>query len=357
MGNDRDLSQSLQTVVMDAVSHNRPLQLVGQGSKAFYGREPSGEVLSLAEHRGIIGYEPTELVITARSGTPLDEVEEVLREQGQMLPFEPPHFDGKGTIGGAIAAGLSGPRRPWGGAPRDQLLGIRLLDGQGRILKFGGQVMKNVAGYDLSRLMAGAMGTLGILLEVSVKVLPKPPVEHTLGFSAAPQQAGALLHKMVIEGVPVTASYTQGDGHKVRVACSEQRLEQIRKGYGLEVITEQHSGFWRSLRDQTHDYFDQQRPLWRLSLPTAADIDIDISDRMLTEWAGGLRWLATDRPAAEIRSMVQRQAGHATLFRHGDRSGEIFHPLHPRVAEIQGKLKQVFDPQGIFNPGRHYAEY
>jgi glycolate oxidase FAD binding subunit len=328
---------------------------VGQGSKAFYGREPTGDPLSLAEHRGIISYEPTELVITARSGTPLDEIEETLREQGQMLPFEPPHFDGKGTIGGAIAAGLGGPRRPWGGAPRDQLLGIKMLDGRGRILKFGGQVMKNVAGYDLSRLMAGAMGTLGILLEVSVKVLPKPPVEHTLGFSAAPQQAWSLLHKMVIEGVPVTASYSLEDSHKVRVACSEQRLEQIQKSYGLEVISEQQSGLWRSLRDQTHDYFHQQPPLWRLSLPAAADIDI--TDQMLSEWAGALRWLATQRPAAEIRSLVEKQAGHATLFRYGDRSGEIFHPLHPRIAEIQRKLKQVFDPQGIFNPGRHYAEY
>jgi glycolate oxidase FAD binding subunit len=340
---------------MDAAGNSRSIQLVGQGSKTFYGREPAGEPLSLAEHRGIISYEPTELVITARSGTPLDEIEAALREQGQMLPFEPPHFDGKGTIGGAIAAGLSGPRRPWSGSPRDHLLGIKLLDGRGRILKFGGQVMKNVAGYDLSRLMAGAMGTLGILLEVSVKVLPKPPMEHTLGFSAAPQQARSLLHKMVIEGVPVSASYSLEDTHKVRVACSAKRLEQVRNRYGLDEVTEQQSAFWLSLRDQTHDYFHQQRPLWRLSLPAAADIDI--GDRLLTEWAGGLRWLATQRPADEIRLLVEKQAGHATLFRHGDRSGEIFHPLHPRIAELQRKLKQVFDPEGIFNPGRHYAEY
>jgi glycolate oxidase FAD binding subunit len=354
MSHGHDCSQSLQTAVMDAARNTRSLQLVGHGSKAFYGRELAGELLSIAEHRGITSYEPTELVITARSGTPLEEIEDKLQAQGQMLPFEPPHFDGKGTLGGAMAAGLSGPRRPWGGAPRDQLLGIKLLDGQGRILKFGGQVMKNVAGYDLSRLMAGAMGTLGILLEVSVKVLPKPPVEHTLEFSAMPLKARSLLHKMVIDGVPISASYSLEDEHMVRVACPPQRLVQICSSYGLKQARDQ-TEFWLNLRDQRHDFFNQQLPLWRLSLPPGADLDIP--DRMLVEWAGGLRWVATERPAAEIRSLAEKYGGHAILFRNGERSGEIFHPLHPRIAEIQKRLKQVFDPQGIFNPGRHYAAY
>jgi glycolate oxidase FAD binding subunit len=354
MSNDRDCSQSLQTAVRDAARNSRPLQLVGQGSKAFYGREPAGESLSLAEHRGIVSYEPTELVITARSGTPLQEIEDALLEQGQMLPFEPPHFDGKGSIGGAIAAGLSGPRRPWGGAPRDLLLGVKLLDGRGRILNFGGQVMKNVAGYDLSRLMAGAMGTLGILLEVSIKVLPKPPQEHTLTFSAKQAAAWPLLHKMLIEGIPVTATYSLGEHHRVRIACTAQRLQHIQTSYGLD-ISDQQTDFWRGLRDQNHDFFKQQVPLWRLVLPPAADLDM--ADPMLYEWSGGLRWLATQRPAKEIRALVENKAGHAILFRNGDRSGEIFHPLHPRIADIQKKLKQVFDPEGIFNPGRHYADY
>jgi glycolate oxidase FAD binding subunit len=354
MGHDRDRSQALQTAVTDAVRDARPLQLVGQGSKGFYGRQPSGESLSLADHRGIISYEPTELVITARSGTPLQEIEEALLEQGQMLPFEPPHFDGKGTIGGAVAAGLSGPRRPWGGAPRDLLLGVKLLDGQGRMLNFGGQVMKNVAGYDLSRLMAGAMGTLGILLEVSIKVLPKPPREYTLSFSAEQTAAWSRLHKMLIEGIPITASYSLGEHHRVRVACTPERLPHIQTDYDLD-ISERQTGFWQSLRDQDHDFFKQQGPLWRLSLPPAAVLDI--AEPMLYEWSGGLRWLATQRPAKEIRSLVEHQAGHAILFRNGDRSGEIFHPLHPRIAAIQKQLKQVFDPAGIINPGRHYGDY
>jgi glycolate oxidase FAD binding subunit len=349
-----DCGESLRTAVLDAARKGRPLQLLGHGSKAFYGRKALGEPLTLKEHSGIVSYEPTELVITARGGTPLREIEDVLDEKGQMLPFEPPSFDGKGTIGGAIAAGLSGPRRPWGGAPRDLLLGVKLLDGQGRTLRFGGQVMKNVAGYDLSRLMAGAMGTLGILLEVSIKVLPKPPQEHTLGFSAEPGAAWPLLHKMLIEGVPLTATCSLGEQHRVRIASSTQRLLRIRERYGLEEFGHQ-TEFWQDLRDQRHDFFKQPGQLWRLSLPPAAVLDVE--ERMLCEWAGGLRWLVSPRPGPEIRSLVEKKAGHAILFRNGDRSGDIFHPLQPRVAEIQKKLKQVFDPGGIFNPGRHYGDY
>ncbi|MBT3059182.1 MAG: glycolate oxidase subunit GlcE [Candidatus Thiodiazotropha sp.] len=355
MAADRDCSETLRRAVLDAAGESRPLQLMGHGSKAFYGRACLGDPLSLAEHSGIISYEPTELVITARGGTALKEIEDALREKGQMLPFEPPQFDGKGTIGGAIASGLSGPRRPWGGAPRDLLLGMKLLDGRGQILRFGGQVMKNVAGYDLSRLMAGAMGTLGILLEVSIKVLPKPPQEHTLMLSAGDWAAARpLLHKMLIEGVPVTASYSQGEQHKLRLACSQQRVEQIVQRYGVEAVDHQ-VDFWRALRDQQLDYFTQKEPLWRLSIPPAADIDS--KEQMLYEWSGGVRWLFSARPGSEIRSRVENAGGHAILFRNGDRSGEIFHPLHPRLAAMQKGLKQVFDPEGIFNPGRHYPDY
>ncbi|MBT2988770.1 MAG: glycolate oxidase subunit GlcE [Candidatus Thiodiazotropha sp. (ex Ctena orbiculata)] len=355
MAGDRDCSESLRTAVLDAAGESRPLQLLGHGSKAFYGRENVGDPLSLAEHSGIISYEPTELVITARGGTPLKEIEDALREKGQMLPFEPPQFDGKGTIGGAIASGLSGPRRPWGGAPRDLLLGMKLLDGRGQILRFGGQVMKNVAGYDLSRLMAGAMGTLGVLLEVSIKVLPKPPQEHTLMLSAGDcSVTWPLLHKMLIEGIPVTASYSQGEQHKLRVACSPQRVKQIVQRYAVEAVDDQ-DAFWRALRDQQLDYFKQKDPLWRLSIPPAANIDDE--EQILCEWSGGLRWLFSQRPGSEIRTLVEKVGGHAILFRNGDRSGEIFHPLHPRLADLQIGLKQVFDPEGIFNPGRHYPDY
>ncbi|MCU7904794.1 MAG: glycolate oxidase subunit GlcE [Candidatus Thiodiazotropha sp. (ex Epidulcina cf. delphinae)] len=354
MASDRDISRQLQASVLDAHHSTRHLQLIGSGSKRFYGREAKGEILSLSAHSGIVGYEPTELVITARAGTPLEEIEQALTEKGQMLPFEPPRFSGGGTIGGAIAAGLSGPRRPWGGAPRDLLLGIKLLDGQGRILNFGGQVMKNVAGYDLSRLMAGALGTLGILLEVSVKVLPKPPQEHTLTFYSEDHNTWTLIRDILGKAIPVTATYSRGNRHKLRLACNKHRLKRIQTECGLETVDHQEE-FWQALRDQELDFFQRKAPLWRISLPPAARLGL--ADETLNEWSNALRWLVSEKPGEEIRTLVERQAGHAVLFRNGDRTGERFHPLQPRVAEIQRKLKQVFDPKGIFNPGRHYPHY
>ncbi|MEW8274609.1 MAG: glycolate oxidase subunit GlcE [Candidatus Thiodiazotropha taylori] len=355
MSGDQDQSSQLQANIKDAIAEGSSLRLMGSGSKDFYGRELGQQrVLDLSGNRGIVSYEPTELVITARGGTPLDEIEAALEANGQMLPFEPPHFDGKGTIGGAIAAGLSGPRRPWGGSPRDLLLGIKLLDGQGRIMSFGGQVMKNVAGYDISRLMAGAMGTLGILLEVSIKVLPKPAEEHTLIIDRDQHSATRLIGQMIAESQPLTASYSLADKQAIRLACNHQRLAAIRQKYGLQESTES-SGFWQQLRDHKHDFFQQPKTLWRLSLkPTTP---LELTEACLQEWSGGLRWLYSERPETELRSLVERQGGHAVQFRNGDRSGDIFHPLHPRILGIQQGLKAVFDPHGLFNPGRHYSDY
>ncbi|MCU7918204.1 MAG: glycolate oxidase subunit GlcE [Candidatus Thiodiazotropha sp. (ex Epidulcina cf. delphinae)] len=354
MASDRDDARQLQALVLDACHAKRRLRLVGSNSKGFYGRVAEGETLSLSDHRGVVSYAPTELVITARGGTPLVEIERLLAEKEQMLPFEPPHFNGGGTIGGAVAAGLSGPRRPWGGAPRDLLLGIKLLDGRGRILNFGGQVMKNVAGYDLSRLMAGALGTLGILLEVSVKVLPKPPQEHTLMFFSEDRNPWKVMRDLLGKAIPITATCSQGKRHKLRLACNERRLKQIQTTHGLETIENQQE-FWQALRDQELDFFQCKAPLWRISLPPAAVLDP--GNETLNEWANAQRWLVSERPAEEIRALAEEQTGHATLFRYGDRSGELFHPLQPRLAEIQRQLKQVFDPNGIFNPGRHYSHY
>ncbi|MEJ2620413.1 MAG: glycolate oxidase subunit GlcE [Candidatus Thiodiazotropha sp.] len=355
MSDDQDQSTQLQASVKDAIAEGRSLRLRGHGSKDFFGRElGQQQLLDLSGNRGIVNYEPTELVITARGGTPLDEIEAALESNQQMLPFEPPHFDGKGTIGGAIATGLSGPRRPWGGSPRDLLLGIKMLDGQGRIMDFGGRVMKNVAGYDISRLMAGAMGTLGILLEVSIKVLPKPVEEHTLLFDWDPASAASLVGKMIADSQPLTATYCLAEKQAIRLACSHQRLPGICQRYGLADASEA-DGFWQQLRDHKLDFFQHPKPLWRLSLkPTS---QLELPEPCLQEWSGGLRWLNSECPAAEIRNLVEAQGGHAILFRNGDRSGDVFHPLHPRIAGIQQGLKAVFDPQGLFNPGRHYPYY
>jgi glycolate oxidase FAD binding subunit len=349
----QDLSQEFRQAVLDAASSGQPLALQGGGSKTFYGREIRGKVLDLSGHRGIVSYEPTELVITARGGTPLSELESAMSKKGQILPFEPPHFSSTSTIGGAIASGLSGPRRPWGGAPRDLLLGVKLLDGRGRILTFGGQVMKNVAGYDLSRLMAGAMGTLGILLEVSIKVLPAPKFEPSLQFEANEAANRRLTEKMLEKGLPISATYAHHGVMRVRFSCSRERLKEIQNRYGGELY-ESNPLFWQQLRDHRREFFDSDQPLWRLSLPQAAKLKLDRDT--LHEWAGALRWLKSDLPALQIRQSVTAVGGHASCFRYGDRSGDIFHPLQERLGQIQQQLKTVFDPRGVFNPGRLYPD-
>ncbi|MET0065155.1 MAG: glycolate oxidase subunit GlcE [Candidatus Thiodiazotropha sp.] len=352
---DRDDSRTMQSAVREAWEQTTPLRLTGSGSKDFYGRQTQAErVLELASHRGIVDYQPTELVITARAGTPLAEIEETLHAQGQMLPFEPPYFGGHGTLGGAIASGLSGPRRPWGGSPRDLLLGVKILDGRGRILNFGGQVMKNVAGYDISRLMAGALGTLGILLEVSVKVLPRPAEETTIRFNRPAEAFQTLLTRMLNEDMPITATYRYADDCGLRLGCGQQRVKQILSRYGITPEASLAESFWSDLRDHKHAFFNHDAPLWRVAVPPTARVDF--SQPMLCEWAGGQRWMFSQSPADEIREHVSRLGGHATQFRGGDRTGQVFHPLHPRIADLQTGLKRVFDPRGILNPGRLYAE-
>ncbi len=255
--------KELQERVREAAAHGETLHARGAGSKDFYGRTASGSALELRKLEGIVSYEPTELVLTARAGTPLETLDAALREAGQMLPFDPPRFAAGGTIGGAVASGLAGPRRPWGGAPRDLLLGVKLLDGRGRIMRFGGQVMKNVAGYDLSRLMAGALGTLGVLLEVSLKVLPRPAEEHTLVREASAEHAIDLFAELQRRPFSLTGA-AHADGKLfLRLAAAKSSAERL----AAEIGAEAGSGgeFWSRLRDQRAGFFQSQTPLWRLS--------------------------------------------------------------------------------------------
>jgi len=253
--------------VKEAAADKIPLCLRGGGSKAFYGRRCEGQPLDLAGHRGIVSYEPSELVVTARAGTPLAEIETALADNGQLLPFEPPHFGPGATLGGMVAAGLSGPRRPWGGSVRDAVLGVKLLNGKGEVLRFGGQVMKNVAGYDLSRLMAGALGTLGVLLEVSLKVLPRPAEERTRAFELDAEAAAA--RQIEWGRLPLSLSGTLYDGERlfVRLCGSTQGVAAGLEALGGEEVTD---GPWRGAREQTLPFFQGDGPLWRLSLPAAA---------------------------------------------------------------------------------------
>lgn len=338
--------------VKQAAETASPLCIRGGGSKTFYGRHCAGELLDVSGHRGIVSYEPSELVVTARAGTPLAEIEAVLAEHGQLLPFEPPHFGPGATLGGMVAAGLSGPRRPWGGSVRDAVLGVRLINGRGEALRFGGQVMKNVAGYDLSRLMAGALGSLGVLLEVSVKVLPRPAEERTRMFELSAESAAA--RQLEWGRLPLSLSGTLYDGERLFVRlCGSARGVAA----GLEALggAEVSDAPWQAVKEQTLPFFLGDGPLWRICLPAAAP-SLNLPGAGLTEWGGALRWLRTDLPAERVRQRAAALGGHATLFRGHDGRGEVFTPLAPVLYALHKRVKRALDPQDIFNPGRMYAE-
>ncbi len=368
----------LTDTIRDAAARKRALCIRGGGSKDFYGGPLRGEPLAVDAYRGIVDYEPTELVITARAGTPLAEIEAVLRKQGQMLAFEPPHFGtlpsplaplpraGEGnvvpaapeykvaTLGGCIAAGLSGPRRAYAGAARDFVLGVRMLDGAGNDLHFGGQVMKNVAGFDVSRLMAGSLGTLGVILEVSLKVLPLPAAETTLRLAKTAGDAIALVNAWAGQPLPVSATAWTGDKLLVRLSGAGPAVDAAAKKLGGErVDLAQAQRYWLGVREHTDPFFNTGRPLWRLSLKSTAP-PLEVPGAQLIEWGGALRWLASDADARTVRAAATSGGGHATLFRGGDKSAGVFQPLAPALLTIHRKLKQTFDPAGIFNPGRLY---
>ena len=349
-----DRTETLQAAVAAARSNGTALQIVGAGTKGFLGRPPVGAPLSLMGHAGILSYEPTELVITARSGTPLADVEAALAKHGQMLAFEPPHFGPDATVGGCVASGLSGPRRPYGGAVRDHVLGVRLLNGRGEVLRFGGEVMKNVAGYDLSRLMVGAMGTLGVLLDVSIKVLPRPPVEVTLRQASTAARAIEAMNRWAARPLPLSAAAFDGEHLHVRLSGTDSGVRAARSAIGGEAV-EDGDGFWQRLREHRHAFFESPLPLWRLSVPPATP-PLNLPGKALVDWGGAQRWLLGETPAGQIRAAAAGAGGHATLFRNGDRSGDAFHPLARPVAALHRRLKAAFDPDGLFNRGRLYAD-
>ncbi|CAD7856369.1 MAG: Glycolate dehydrogenase (EC 1.1.99.14), FAD-binding subunit GlcE [Olavius algarvensis Gamma 1 endosymbiont] len=352
---NNDSTEALQTRVLAAIESGAPLEIRGSGSKRFLGRTPTGEPLNVTGHAGIVNYQPKELVITARCGTTLETIEAALAEQGQMLPFEPPRLGLGATLGGTIACGLSGPARPYTGAARDLVLGVRVLTGRGQVLRFGGEVMKNVAGYDLSRLMTGAYGTLGLLLEVSLKVMPLPPAQRTLVQEQSPGEAIRLMNAWAGAPLPITATCHDGERLFVRLAGAEAAIAPAAETIGGETVEDQ-DDFWRTrIREQGHAFFAGDAVLWRLSLPSAA-AHLDLPGRQLIEWGGAQRWYRGDLDMPAIRNAAVTAGGHVTLFRGGDRNGEVFQPLTPPLMAIHRNLKQAFDPQGLLNPGRLFAE-
>jgi glycolate oxidase FAD binding subunit len=349
--------------VLTARAAQGSLQIRGSGSKDFYGGSLQGEPLSLAELHGISSHEPTELVVTARAGTPLHDLEAALAEHGQCLPFEPPRFGGGGTVGGMVAAGLAGPARAAVGGVREHVLGATLLNGRGELLTFGGQVMKNVAGYDVSRLLAGSMGVLGVICEVSLKVLPAAASRRTLRFECDEVEALARLNAWAGRPLPIQASAWWGGTLVLRLAGAGAAVQAAATHLGGEVIAGPLAdAFWLGLRDHSDDFFagaaravDAGAALWRLSLPPTTP-PLRLSGEQLVEWGGAQRWVVTSTAAATLREAAAQAGGHAVLFCAHDKLAGAFAPLQGPLARIHARLKQAFDPDRVFNRGRLYPD-
>jgi len=354
--------------VMTAHAGHKPLFVAGGGSKSFYGNyrqltpQDGHCLLDVTAYQGIVSYYPSELVVTVRAGTPLRALEAALGEHGQMLAFEPPHFGPTATVGGCVAAGLAGPRRMAAGSVRDFVLGARLLDAQGRLLSFGGEVMKNVAGYDVSRLLAGSQGIFGAIMEVSLKVVPRPQQELSLRLAMSEADALARFAAWRALPLPISASCWVPDGADsamlLRLSGTPPAVRAARAQLGGDVLDEAAAAhWWAALREQTHAFFAAGQPLWRLALPpTTPPCKLGPS---LIEWGGGQRWLSGPADAQQLRDHAQRAGGHATLFRPAQALPPVdgvFHPLAAGVAGITRRLKQELDPYGLFNPGRLVLE-
>jgi len=347
--------------VRQATASQSPLRIRGSGSKDFYGGELTGEVLDTLTHRGVVAYDPSELVITLKAGTPLHEVEAALAASGQCLPFEPPHFGAGATIGGCVGTGLSGPRRMQVGSLRDFLLGATIMDGRGDVLRFGGQVMKNVAGFDTFRLQAGAMGTLGLLLELSFKVLPTPEAEITRVFACDAAAAIETMNRHAGLPLPISAAcHVDGLLH-LRLSGNQAAVRTAATRLGGDDVADG-SSFWRALREHQLPFFaGDDPPLWRLAVKSTA-APMKALGRELIDWGGAQRWLRSAESAEAIRAQAVQASGHATRFRSiaplGEpRGSDIFQRPAPALLALQHRLKQTFDPAGIFNPGRLFPDF
>jgi glycolate oxidase FAD binding subunit len=350
---DRDDTPALVERIRAATAARSPLCIVGGDTKRFYGRPVAGERLELRDHRGILRHDPAELVLTARGGTPLAEVEAQLASCGQRLPFEPPHFGTDATLGGTVACGLAGPSRAWAGPLRDFVLGVRVLTGDGRVLRFGGEVMKNVAGYDVARLLAGSLGILGVLLDVSLKVLPLPAAQRTLAFEMNETGALARLVELSRGALPLSAGSWADGRLYLRFEGSDTTLDEVSTRLGGDVVAGG-TGLWHGLREQSHPFFAGNRPLWRCIVPPLAP-PLALGGPLLIEWNGLQRWYRSE-PGLAAFDAAAAVGGHATLFRHGAGGERRFALLEEPVMRVHRALKREFDPAGILNPGRMYAD-
>lgn len=345
-----DLTGALAEQIRRAADSRTALRIIGGDTKRFYGRQVAGETLDLSGHSGIVAYDPSELVITARSGTQLAEIEARLAAHRQRLGFEPPRLGWASTIGGVVAAGLAGPARPFAGAVRDSVLGAVILDGRGRRLAFGGQVFKNVAGFDAFRLQAGALGALGVIVEVSLRVRPAPRRELALAFELASDAARARMTELLRRPTSLSGAFYDGKRLRLRLSGGEAGVAALAGELGGET---EPLAVWDDIRDHRHPALASEPRLWRLSLPQSAPVPA-VGEVLAWDWAGAQVWLRSEAPPAAIFDAAEVVGGHATLFR-GARPGEaVFQPLAPAIFALHQRLKAVFDPAGILNPGRLY---
>jgi glycolate oxidase FAD binding subunit len=336
-----------------AAAARTPLRLRGAGTKDFYGETLAGEIFDLTAWRGIVDYEPSELVITARCGTPLSELEATLESRGQFLAFEPPRFGADPTVGGVVAAGLSGPRRPYAGAARDFVLGVRLLTGGAELLRFGGRVMKNVAGFDVSRLVCGSLGILGVITEVSLKVMPRPRDEQTVRLEMSADDAVAAFNRWAAKPLPVSAAAWCSGVALLRLSGAAPAVRAARESIGGERMDDEAaSEWWRALRHCRLPVFSRD-VLWRVSLPAAAS-RLTLAVEPLIDWGGAVRWYADPDPGADMRALALEAGGTALCWRGPAPQGR-FHPLPAALGRLHQRLKERFDPQGVLNPGRLLA--
>ena len=346
------LPQMLEQV-SDAVSGSTPLSIVGGNSKRGIGREQIGEPISVSEYSGIVDYQPTELVVTVRAGTQMAELREVLAEKNQMLACESPELDGMATVGGALACAQSGPSRPWCGSIRDQVLGVRMINGKAEHLRFGGQVMKNVAGYDVSRLQVGAMGVFGILTEVSLKVLPRPESSKTICRQLDADAAIRVMNEFSMTPLPLTGACWADGQLYLRLAGQSSVIDSIAAGLEGEALAADDE-FWTALREQRLPFFNGEGDLWRLSVRANAPHSKPDGD-WLIDWGGARRWLSATCQREELERIALEAGGEVTQVRGGDRGAEIFPALGGAHRAMLQRLKLAFDPDAIFNRGRLYS--
>lgn len=346
------LSQLLDQV-QSAITDSTPLCIVGGNSKRQLGRQPTGKRIDVGDYNGVVEYQPAELVVTVRAGTSVSELQAILAREKQFLACDPPVLDGNATVGGALACNQSGPSRPWYGSIRDHVLGVRLINGKGEHLRFGGQVMKNVAGYDVSRLQAGAMGTYGLLTEVSLKVAPMPESSITVRRQIDASDAIRAMNDISRTPAPLTgASWYDGE-MTLRLSGPRTAIEAAAASIDGELL-ENDDTFWTALRDQTSPLFDRAEDLWRFSVRSNCVHTKPQSD-WLIDWGGAQRWLAGQHDRDELEKSAPGCGGEVTRYRGGARDAQVLPPLAASKRAVLMRMKQAFDPAGVFNPGRLYS--